>query len=209
MSAVKSTQKPRIAIARTAREIQKCHAVMRELRPKFERAEDFVAQVRRQQKQGYQIAFVEDDDKVRAVAGYRYLESLFSGKFLYLDDLVTRGEDRSRGFGGDLLDWLFDAAVARGCARLELDSGVQRADAHRFYFSKRMAITSFHFGRSLDSEKRRPGNKQRPALVRPRTLQRSATLLAGLEASQGTAGLANYGPPKKGPSRPNRRREGE
>jgi GNAT superfamily N-acetyltransferase len=149
----RSSRKPRIAIARTPREIQKCHAVMRELRPKFESLRDFAAQVRRQQKQGYQIAFVEDGGEIRAVAGYRYLESLFSGKFLYVDDLVTRAHDRSRGFGGDLLDWLFKEAVAHGCARLELDSGVQRADAHRFYFSKRMTITSFHFGRSLESEK--------------------------------------------------------
>jgi GNAT superfamily N-acetyltransferase len=154
MSAAKSIPKPRIAIAHTASEIQKCHAVMRELRPKFEQAGDFVAQVRRQQKQGYQIAFVTESGEVRAVAGYRYLESLFSGKFLYVDDLVTREKDRSRGFGGDLLDWLFGEAVAQGCARLELDSGVQRADAHRFYFGKRMAITSFHFGRSLDADKR-------------------------------------------------------
>lgn len=168
MSAGKLRREPRIAVARTAREIQKCHAVMRELRPKFEREKDFAAQVRRQQKQGYQIAFVEEGGKVRAVAGYRYLESLFSGKSLYVDDLVTREEDRSRGFGGDLLDWLFNEAVAYGCARLELDSGVQRADAHRFYFSKRMVITSFHFGRSLDSGKRRPGHKQRSALVPPR-----------------------------------------
>jgi GNAT superfamily N-acetyltransferase len=167
MSAVKSTRKPRIAIARTAREIQKCHTVMRELRPKFERADDFVAQVRRQQKQGYQIAFVEDGGEICAVAGYRYLESLFSGKFLYVDDLVTRARDRSRGFGGELLDWLFNEAVAHGCARLELDSGVQRADAHRFYFSKRLAITSFHFGRSF---------------------QRPANLLAGLGASPGEDG---------------------
>ena len=125
---------------------------MRELRSKFKRAEDFAAQVRRQQKQGYQIAFIEEDGEVRAVAGYRYLESLFSGKFLYVDDLVTRAQDRSRGFGGVLLDWLFDEAVAHGCARLELDSGVQRAEAHRFYFSKRMTVTSFHFGRSLNSK---------------------------------------------------------
>jgi GNAT superfamily N-acetyltransferase len=164
MSAARSSRKPRIAIAQTPREIQKCHAVMRELRPKFESSEDFVAQVRRQQKQGYRIAFVEDGGEICAVAGYRYLESLFSGKFLYVDDLVTRAQDRSRGFGGDLLDWLFSEAVAHGCVRLELDSGVQRADAHRFYFSKRLTINSFHFGRPLASEKRRPHNKQRSAL---------------------------------------------
>jgi GNAT superfamily N-acetyltransferase len=156
MSAAKSARKPRIAIARTPREIQNCHAVMRELRPKFDSVRDFVTQVQRQQKQGYQIAFLEEAGEIRAVAGYRYLESLFSGKFLYVDDLVARPQDRSRGFGGDLMDWLFEEAIAHGCGRLELDSGVQRADAHRFYFGKRMAITSFHFGWSLDSEKRRP-----------------------------------------------------
>ncbi len=152
MSAAKSARKSRIAIARTPREIQKCYAVMRELRPAFARVQDFVIQVQRQQKQGYQIAFLEEAGEIRAVAGYRYLESLFSGKFLYVDDLVARPQDRSRGFGGNLMDWLFEEAVAHGCGRLELDSGVQRADAHRFYFSKRMTITSFHFGRSLESK---------------------------------------------------------
>jgi GNAT superfamily N-acetyltransferase len=153
MSKSEGKQRAQISIARTAAEIKRCHPIMRELRPKFESADDFLVQVQRQQQQGYEMAFVEEGGEVRAVAGYRCLESLFSGKFIYVDDLVTREIDRSRGFGGELLDWLFDQTVARGCARLELDSGVQRADAHRFYFSKRMAISSFHFGRSLDSRK--------------------------------------------------------
>lgn len=161
MSPGKRKRQPKIAIARTPREIQKCHAVMRELRPKFERAKDFATQVRRQQKQGYQIAFVEEGGEVRAVAGYRYQESLFSGKFIYVDDLVTREQDRSRGFGADLMAWLFDEAVANGCGRLELDSGVQRAAAHRFYFSQRMTVTSFHFGRSLEPREKRSQTRSR------------------------------------------------
>ncbi len=152
MSPPKAEGRLKISIARTADAIRRCHNVMRELRPKFKRAPDFVDQVRRQQKQGYVLAFLEEGGEVRAVAGYRYLESLFSGKFLYVDDLVTLETDRSRGFGGDLIDWLTAEAIKHGCARLELDSGVQRADAHRFYFSKRLAITSYHFGRSLNSE---------------------------------------------------------
>ena len=83
--------------------------------------------------------------EVCAAAGYRFLESLFSGKFLYVDDLVTRESDRSCGFGGQLLDWLIEQAREHGCENLELDSGVQRFDAHRFYFSKRMSISSYHF----------------------------------------------------------------
>jgi GNAT superfamily N-acetyltransferase len=118
---------------------------MRELRPHFRNAEKFIEQVLRQQRDGYLLAFVEEDGQIRAVAGYRFLESLFAGKFLYVDDLVTRDRDRSRGFGGQLLDWLVDQARRRGCAQLELDSGVHRFDAHRFYLVKRMKIASHHF----------------------------------------------------------------
>ncbi len=151
MSGAETQAGSKITVARTAADLKRCHAVMRELRPKFQSEDEFVAQVQRQQQQGYEIAFVEEQGEIRAVAGYRCLESLYAGKFIYVDDLVTRESDRSRGFGGELLEWLFAEAAARGCARLELDSGVHRKEAHRFYFSKRMTIDSFHFGRSLNA----------------------------------------------------------
>lgn len=142
----------RLAIANTPEEIRRCHLVMRELRPLFREPEQFVERVLLQQKQGYQLAFLESEGEVCAVAGYRFLESLFSGKFLYVDDLVTRESDRSCGFGGQLLDWLIEQAREHGCENLELDSGVQRFDAHRFYFSKRMSISSYHFRIKIDQK---------------------------------------------------------
>ena len=142
----------RIAIATTTKDILRCHPAMRELRPLFQNPEQFLERVQHQQKEGYQLAFVESEDEVRAVAGYRFLESLFSGKFLYVDDLVTRESDRSRGFGGELLDWLIQQAREHGCENLELDSGVQRFDAHRFYFSKGMHISSYHFRIKIEPE---------------------------------------------------------
>ena len=141
-----------IALATTPEQIQRCHPVMRELRPQFQNQEQFVERVQRQQQQGYLLTFVESDGEVRAVAGYRFLECLFSGKFLYVDDLVTREGDRSRGFGGDLLDWLIKQAREHGCENLELDSGVQRFDAHRFYLLKRMSISSYHFRIKIEPE---------------------------------------------------------
>ena len=139
-----------IRLANTPEEIRHCHPVMLELRPPFQDPEQFVQRVLRQQKQGYLLAFLESEGDVCAVAGYRFLESLFSEKFLYVDDLVTRESSRSLGFGGDLLDWLIEQARVHGCENLELDSGVQRFDAHRFYFSKRMSISSYHFRIKID-----------------------------------------------------------
>ncbi len=80
----------RIAIATTPEQIRRCHPVIRELRPLFQEPEQFVERVLRQHKEGYQLAFLESEGEVCAVAGYRFLESLFSGKFLYVDDLVAR-----------------------------------------------------------------------------------------------------------------------
>jgi GNAT superfamily N-acetyltransferase len=142
----------RIAIASTPEEIRRCHPVMRELRTHITGKEDFVDRVLGQQKQGYQVAFLQSDGEICAVAGYRFLETLFSGKLLYVDDLITRERDRSCGFGSKLLDWLIEQAREHGCENLELDSGVQRFDAHRFYFSKRMSISSYHFRIKIEPE---------------------------------------------------------
>lgn len=123
---------------------------MRELRPQHVDVETFVTQVERMRTGGYQMAYLETDDIVRAVAGFRVSEKLSAGKFLYVDDLVTRATDRSLGYGGLLFDWLVEYAAAHDCAQFQLDSGVQRFAAHRFYLQKGMDITCHHFGMAID-----------------------------------------------------------
>jgi len=131
-----------ISLAESAAEIGRCYELMRELRPHLKTRDEFIARVQRQQKEGYLLASLESENEVRAVAGYRMFDLLFSGRTLYVDDLVTREADRSKGFGGQLFDWLVEEARREDCRDLTLDSGVQRVDAHRFYLMKRMAITS-------------------------------------------------------------------
>lgn len=125
-------------------EIDACHPVLAQLRPHVP-ADGFVALIRRLESGGYRLAYIADDEDVRAVAGYRYLDQLVRGRVLYVDDLVTESGLRSRGYGEALLGWLYDLARRSGSAALELDSGVQRAEAHRFYFRHRMTISAFHF----------------------------------------------------------------
>jgi GNAT superfamily N-acetyltransferase len=133
-----------IEIATTDDAIARCFPVMQQLRPHLVAA-DFVAQIRRMQGDGFHLAALEDGGVVRAVAGYRFYEKLVSGKNLYVDDLVTDPTQRSRGHGRALLAWLTAEARTHGCVQLELDSGVQRFDAHRFYFRERLHISSYHF----------------------------------------------------------------
>lgn len=137
-----------IRVSTTDAEIEACYEVMKELRPHVPR-DGFVAHVRRQQRSGYHMAFVAVDAAPVAVAGYRYGENLAWGRFMYVDDLVTSGDSRSKGHGGALLAWLHDEARGNDCRQLHLDSGIQRKDTHRFYEREGMTLTSYHFTTEL------------------------------------------------------------
>jgi GNAT superfamily N-acetyltransferase len=138
----------RILLAESDDEIVRCFPVMQQLRTHVAR-DEFLPKVRRQQKGGYRLVGLEDAGAIQAVAGFRVMENLAGGKVLYVDDLVTDAATRSRGYGKALLEWLIEEARRDGCQFLELDSGVQRFDAHRFYLSNRMIISSHHFKRKL------------------------------------------------------------
>ena len=86
-----------------------------------------------------------DDDTPLGVAGWRFVADTFTGRKLSVDDLVTDPSARSTGVGTALLTELDEVARRAGCSRLDLDSGVQRFDAHRFYLRERMDITAHHF----------------------------------------------------------------
>ncbi len=128
--------------------IRDCFRVMAELRPHLEEA-GFVARIREQMQGGYRLACVRLGDGVACVAGYRITLNLALGRHLYVDDLATREDFRSRGCGGRMMAWLRDEAAAEGCGALTLDSGVQRHRAHRFYLVQGMDIVCHHFQQNL------------------------------------------------------------
>jgi GNAT superfamily N-acetyltransferase len=145
-----SIEGARVKLAESDDEILRCYPIMLQLRPHLKETE-FVGRVRSQQgRGGFHLAYASDSSGgPHTVAGFRILENLVQGVFLYVDDLVTDVDDRSKGWGQLLFDWLVDYARAHGCNTLELDSGVQRHGAHRFYLRNRMDITSYHFRAAL------------------------------------------------------------
>lgn len=136
-----------IRAAETDEEIAGCKATLQTLRPllEAETREAFVARVRGLERGGYRLAYVAEGERAVCVAGFRTGESLAWGRFLYVDDLVTAPEARSRGHGRALFAWLAERARAEGCGELHLDSGVARRDAHRFYEREGLALSSYHF----------------------------------------------------------------
>ncbi|MCM3821455.1 GNAT family N-acetyltransferase [Streptomyces sp. DR3-1] len=84
-----------------------------------------------------------------AVAGWRVIANTSAIRKLYVDDLVTAEAARSTGAGRELVAYLEDRARELDCRVLDLDSGTQRTDAHRFYLRERFSIRAFHFSKLL------------------------------------------------------------
>jgi GNAT superfamily N-acetyltransferase len=133
-----------VALAQRKEEICLCYPVMAQLRPQYS-MDQFVAQVEEQMQQGYHLAYLIDETVIKSVAGFRIMQNLAWGSFLYVDDLVSDKKYRHSGAGTVLFEWLVDYAKYNQCRQLHLDSGVQRHQAHRFYIRRGMDISGHHF----------------------------------------------------------------
>jgi GNAT superfamily N-acetyltransferase len=75
----------------------------------------------------------EDGALVGLCTAYLDLESVRFGRRCWVEDLAVGPGARSRGVGGSLLNAAMDWARDRGASHLELDTGLARVDAQRFY----------------------------------------------------------------------------
>jgi GNAT superfamily N-acetyltransferase len=118
--------------------------VLRALRPHLT-VESFAAVYAEGYPQGLRYLGAFEGDRCVGVAGWRLVATTAVMRKLYVDDLVTLESERSRGVGARLLRELLARAEASDCQILDLDSAVQRGDAHRFYMREGLTISSFHF----------------------------------------------------------------
>lgn len=113
--------------------LQKFYPVMKELRSGLS-YEDYLSlhsEARRQND--YEIVAAMEGEEVRGVMGYRILHDFVHGKHLYVDDLVSAENYRSRGIGALLLKHAEEVARLEGCRGLRLCTGVENEAGKRFY----------------------------------------------------------------------------
>lgn len=136
----------KVEIATSDNQVLKCFDAMHELRPHLKK-EAFVETIKVMQSEGFQLAYVKEEDKVVAVTGYRMIHHLYCGKLIYVDDLSTMQHYRKKGYAKLLLDFIFSEARKHNCQHVDLDSacGPHRYDAHRLYLRYGFNITSHHF----------------------------------------------------------------
>ncbi|GGD71547.1 N-acetyltransferase GCN5 [Emticicia aquatilis] len=133
-----------IQIAQTKEDFLKCFDVMQALRPHLT-PELFLELLPKMKEENYSLLFIEENDKAVSACGFRYLTTLFDGRYIYIDDLTTLPEARGKGYAGALFDYVVEKAKEEGLKAVHLDSGHQRYDAHRLYLNKGMKIVYHHF----------------------------------------------------------------
>ena len=99
---------------------------------------------------------IEDDDSAVLVAAdgaelvglctaYLELNSARFGQRCWVEDLAVDPTRRSEGIGGALLDAAEQWARDGGATHLELDTGLDRTDAQRFYERREPATKGFSY----------------------------------------------------------------
>ena len=135
--------------ADTEADLRACFDVMRQLRPRLQTAEQMLAALAPQRAQGYRLLVCWQGNRALALAGYRKLDNLIHGSFLYVDDLVTCSGERGRGYGEHLLAALRGIGAGLGCGQLVLDTALSNEGAQRFYRRVGMQECALHFRQDI------------------------------------------------------------
>lgn len=133
-----------IKTAQTKEDYLKCFDVMQALRPHLT-VDYFLELTSKMKEENYTLLFIEENGKALSACGFRYLTTLFDGRYIYIDDLSTLPEARGKGHAGQLFDSVVEKAKSEDLKAVHLDSGHQRFDAHRLYLNKGMKIVYHHF----------------------------------------------------------------
>lgn len=123
--------------------------LMRELRPHLTDPIAFGEQLARQHVLGYRLLGAWIGERIVGLIGYREMENLLYGRFVYVDDLVIDAGERQRGLGATLVTAVRNEATRLGCRHLVLDTGLHMALAQHFYFRQGLLARGMHFVETL------------------------------------------------------------
>ncbi len=100
-----------------------------------------------------ELLVVEADGHVIGTMQLTFIPSLsFQGsRRAQVEAVRVDGRYRNHGIGRKLLEWAIERARHEGCRFVQLTTNIERADAHRFYYS--LGFVASHTGMKLDLQK--------------------------------------------------------
>ncbi|MBM7572371.1 GNAT family N-acetyltransferase [Aquibacillus albus] len=114
-------------------EIVEAFPVMKQLRTHLDEETYLELVLEAKEKDRYKMFALVDEGEIVAVTGFKPMVTLYYGRFVWVCDLVTDTNKRSRGYGEKLLTYVHEWAKENNYKSVALSSGLKRTDAHRFY----------------------------------------------------------------------------
>lgn len=135
----------------TKKEILEAFPVIKQLRTHLDEPTYLNLVLDAQENDRYRMFALVDEGQIVAVIGFKPMITLYNGRFIWVCDLVTDTNKRSKGYGEQLLTYVHRWAKENDYEKVSLSSGLQRKEAHRFY-EERMSYTkvSYVFLKSLN-----------------------------------------------------------
>ncbi|MCT2536865.1 GNAT family N-acetyltransferase [Aquibacillus koreensis] len=109
---------------------------MKQLRTHFDECEFIQLVQEASEKEEYKLVALYENGKIVAVTGFMPMITLYNGRSTWVCDLITDSNNRSKGYGKLLLNYVEEWSKNHDYDVVSLSSGLQRLDAHRFYESK-------------------------------------------------------------------------
>lgn len=126
------------------KELDTIYEVLVQLRPtlSFKEFDDLVYDMR---EMNYKMMGLFERGKLITYAGVAVQTNFYHKRHLYVFDLVTDKEYRSKNYGYEMLDYLEVYAKTAMCKNIVFSSGIQRESAHKFYEKNDFSKKSFVF----------------------------------------------------------------
>lgn len=120
----------------TEEDAASAYPVVKQLRDHLDEESYFELVKEAMANEGYRMFGLVNGDLLVSVIGLMPMTTLYDGRAIWVSDLVTAEMQRSKGYGGILLEFAEEWAKDHGYGKITLSSGLQREDAHRFYEEK-------------------------------------------------------------------------
>lgn len=114
------------------KEFEEAFQVMGELYQDLDR-ETYLGFLESMTQDGYRLFALRDASIIVSLAGVGIITNFYYGRHVWVYDLVTRSNARSKGYGRFLMEFIEEFARQENCKFIALLSAIERDDAHRFY----------------------------------------------------------------------------
>lgn len=97
----------------------------------------------------YECVGVYDKEKLIGITGIWTLHKHYVGKHIEPDNVMVLPEYRDKKIGEQMMLWIHDYALSKGCVASELNCYVQNHKGVRFWISQGYRILGFHMQKML------------------------------------------------------------